>query len=147
MIGGQKVSNSPSFFLLFHPLGKLFFFVILSLHLAQQAEQSQIRTLRMFLRDKPKKVFCRLVVYGVRIVNRAVLHFQFGFILVAPPFVKYVCREISIQLRTVPNATSFVVDKRYTVNPSFTFTSYNCINTLFGQLFSKFTFVGCGVYC
>jgi len=94
----------------------------------------------MLLCDELKKVFCRLVVYRVRIGNRAVLCFQFGFVSVVPPIVKQICRQVSVQLRAIPNSTATIVNKRNAVNPSAVVPADNRLNILFGKLLFKFLF-------
>lgn len=99
----------------------------------------------MFLRDKLEKVFGRLVVYRVRIGNRAVLCFQCGFVSVVPPIVKQICRQVSVQLRAIPNSTATIVNKSNTINPSAVVSADNGVNVLFGKLLFKFLFAVCGV--
>src|SRR5690554_4679598 len=100
----------------------------------------------MFLRDKLKKVFCWLVVYFICFRDKAVLCFQFGFVSIVPPIIEYVCREVSVQLRTVPNTTAFVVDERDTINPSAVVPADNRIDTLLYKLLFKIRFAVCGVH-
>src|SRR5690606_149120 len=100
----------------------------------------------MFLWDKLKEVFRWLVVHRICFGKRIVLCFQFGFVAVVPPIVKYICREVSVQLRCVPNGTATVVNKGNSINPSTVITPYNRINALLNKLLFKFRFAVCGVY-